>query len=204
MLRDGLGVPIEPRYSIYVLDEELTGPGAGVRVWRDRGGVTQRRIEIGRGIREEALPATLVHELTHWYMTPPWDRLPVALEEGFADFVTLMLAPGSRPGRFERYRQVLSDPAWPDPRKLLSVTRREAPRVPRRVREKAYAIGYILTHKIGIDPLRQLCSRSGEAGFDQIPPDALLASAGMSREQTAWLQALEVIVEEELANGTGQ
>lgn len=142
----------------------------------------------------ERVRATLTHELTHWYVDDAWKPLPHAAEEGLADLlavemnpqssasiqvtalVALMACPVHDPiAAFELKDWAFSD--LESAKRLQGIT----------------AIGFFVVSRIGVDGLRELCERAGNAGYEQVPAQWLLDRAGFANEDARqWKLSIEV------------
>jgi len=143
---------------------------SGVRVWRDSAGqMVDRRIELTADARD-ALRFLIAHELVHWCKSGPWDRLPHTIEEGFADYVALNLAPEFAIERRELFEARLKAASTEEMREVLVVDARDWPALPDDSKLLAYAVGFRVVEAVGLDGLRALCVRADAEQLPTIPP----------------------------------
>jgi hypothetical protein len=179
-----LGVPPKVGFVVHY-DDSVEGPN-GIRVWRDRRGkVIDRRIELG-GDSRDSQDFCVAHEMVHWNLQGVWTRLPVTVEEGLADYIALHLVPEFRDERERELRERLSnlDPELIDRAWMLEHATREdtAPEV----RSAAYAIGFDIVRRLGVDELRRLCALAESSGhavvprewFNALPPNVAPTPSG--------------------------
>ena len=162
-----LRVETKPHFVIWHVPEM---PAGGLRVARDEeGNITERRIELGTFMVHNQARFGVAHELVHWYAFGVWDRLPHAVEEGLADYIALQLAPELLDIRKADYGAT-SVGMTPERRaRVFACNEREWPRVSEEVRLDAYAIGYEIVQRLGIDGLRSLCDRAEAEHLERVP-----------------------------------
>jgi len=143
---------------------------AGMLVERDGdGNVRDRRIEIGDRALDVCPRFLVAHELVHWYMQGVWEHLPHAVEEGLADYIALQLVPEAREQRLAEHAETLANMTPERREKALEVSERTWATTPREVRSDAYAVGFEIVERFGIEGLRELCERAQREGRERVP-----------------------------------
>lgn len=173
---------VEPRpFAINAYQDDADHAG-GIRVERDRHGqIIGRTIELRAGVW--SAPRFLIaHEFTHWSVAgSPWDRLPHAAEEGLCDFVAGQVAPESRDERVldlkARAARGLDAPVDD----VLALTSRTWEHADVGAKQSAYALGYFLVERIGLERLRGLCESVVSLGPSDLSTEQLLEAAGLDR-----------------------
>lgn len=173
---------VEPRsFVIHAYADDADHAG-GIRVERDRHGqIIGRTIELRAGVW--SAPRFLIaHEITHWSVAgSPWDRLPHAAEEGLCDFVAGQVAPKSRDERVldlkARAARGLDAPIDD----VLALTSRTWEHADAGAKTSAYALGYFLVERIGLERLRRLCESGVAQGPSDVSTEQLLEAAGLDR-----------------------
>ena len=178
-----LAVEPEPAFVIWHVPKLESG---GIYVARDdEGNITDRRIEIGeQGVRRQARFA-VAHELVHWYATRAWDRLPHAIEEGLADTIGLELAPECLELRLSDYAATSVGMTAERRARALAITERTWAGASSELRDDAYAIGFEIVARVGIERLHTLCDRATTLKLDRVPLDWLGESNSTSEAATA-------------------
>lgn len=167
----------------------------------------------------------LAHELTHYLLGDAWLPLPMIVEEGLCDAIAGELDPYTGASRRLSHAVLLSSWLGPGvvvtisrapTRAAESITlrvnldREELPSVISMLRfdEKSYhtvrepkhhqllyAFGYVLVDRIGPEKLLELCARAGQAGVASVPPEWLLAAAGIDASQPdSWKRAIDGLI----------
>lgn len=172
-VRGRLGVASDAPFEIWHVRRPLGRIDAGLVVERDRRGApTAMRVEIGEEAYR-ALPRYVVaHELVHWYMRGTiWDRLPLVVEEGIAEFVAMDLDPESAASRKGQLVARLAN-LDPDGRAQAMGARRGAwSRRPRGEGSAIYAVGHDLVQRLGLEALRAMGERARSESLDEVPLD---------------------------------
>jgi hypothetical protein len=161
-----LGVAPEPPFVIYHVSgsERL-----GLAVRRDGDEIVERRIVIGDVALRDQACFSVAHELVHLYASAPWDRLPHTIEEGLADYIALQLAPEFRDKRVAELERRLASITPERRARALAVTERAWATTAREVRSDAYAVGFEIVQRCGIEGLRYLCQRAQREGRERVP-----------------------------------
>lgn len=162
-----LGVELAPPFVI----EHVSGTNVlGLDVQRDSADrIVSRRIVIGDAPLLKQARFSVAHELVHWYASDPWDRLPHAIEEGLADYIALQLAPEFRDARLEELARRRAEMTPERRERAIALTEREWNGAPKETRSDAYAVGYEVVERLGIEALRELCVQAREQGLARVP-----------------------------------
>ena len=161
-----LGVEPEPPFVIYHVSESES---LGLAVWRDGDEIVERRIVIGDAALRDQARFSVAHELVHWYASAPWDRLPHAIEVGLADYIAVHVAPAFRDERIAELDRRLASITPERREQALAVSERTWATTPREVRSDAYAVGFEIVQRFGIEGLRELCERAQREGRERVP-----------------------------------
>jgi hypothetical protein len=162
-----LGVEMAPPFVI----EEVSGlDGAGVDVKRDSADrIVSRRIVLGGAAMRVQANRIVVHELVHWYKADPWDRLPHVVEEGLAEYISLIFAPEFRDPRVAELAECRANLTPERRERALAVNRHNKDLIPKDERTEIYAVGYEIVERLGIDGVRALCVKAREQGLELAP-----------------------------------
>jgi hypothetical protein len=129
----------------------------------------------------------LTHELVHWYAVgTPWRRLPKAVEEGLADFLTCRIARRYELDRRRHHRAaraaVREGHVEVDFLRMLREDREDWGNYTALDHDILYAFGFTVVERIGVEGLYQLCLDHE----DGVPPALLLERARLTREGGGW------------------
>ena len=161
-----LRVAPEPPFVIhYVSGSE----SLGLAVRRDGDRIVERRIVIGEAALRDQARFSVAHELVHWYASAPWEHLPHAVEEGLADYIAVHIAPEFRDERVAELERRLSSITPERREQALDVSERTWATTPRDVRSDAYAVGFEIVQRLGIEGLRELCECAQREGRERVP-----------------------------------
>ncbi|MFO1010544.1 MAG: hypothetical protein U1F29_10825 [Planctomycetota bacterium] len=153
------------------------------------GHLVDRFIVVGSAGRH--LRAFLVaHECVHWLADGPWDRLPLALEEGLADLIACQLDPVGRAAKLYDLAHVPPRASFEEIEVALRVTRETWAGLTAAERERAYWVGYVVASRLGVEGLRELCVEAQAEGLRTVPIERVLALAGLGTDMRAWNAAL--------------
>ncbi|HTF86851.1 MAG TPA: hypothetical protein VK843_00460 [Planctomycetota bacterium] len=179
-----LQVEAEPPFVIWHMPEMHDG---GLFVERNfTGAIMDRRIGIGDFLLQAQPQFTVAHELVHWYATGIWDRLPHAVEEGVADTIALRFVPEWKQVRESELAMNLLAVTPARRSRALEVTERTWQSSPMELRFDAYAVGFEIAHRIGIDGLHGLCERAAALDLERIPVAWLEAPVGSAQNPLPW------------------
>lgn len=149
------------------------------------GRLVDRFIVVGSEGRH--LRAFLVaHECVHWFADGPWDRLPLALEEGLADLIACQLDPVGREAKFYDLARVPPAKSFDEVEAALRVTRETWAGLTAAERERAYWVGYAVASRLGVGGLRELAEQAAAEGAPFVPVKRALARAGLGTNLRAW------------------
>lgn len=151
---------------------------------------TTERIVIGSE-QNKSTSFALAHELAHWHATGLWDNLPQVVEEGLCDLVACEALGVSNPDS-DGYRFLLAlEGKNVDLEHELSRTASNYRDGGELELQVSYALGFALASKIGVDGLRRLCAEQERDGGGTIPPERILAAAGLdSQDVASWGAAI--------------
>lgn len=184
-------------------------------------------IELYLGSDDAQYRWILAHELSHYLLGDEWLPLPMIVEEGLCDTIAEKLDAVTGASRRLSHAVLLSSWLGPglqvtrvnpengrsetvqlrvliDPEELPSVVSMlrfdeksyHTVRHPR-YNQLLYAFGYLLVNRIGVEKLSQLCAQARTAGVPTIPPEWLLAAAGISPgDKDSWKQAVDCLIGE--------
>ncbi len=173
---------VQPQSFVIHAYQDDPDRAGGIRVRRDgRGEVVERLIELRAGVR--TAPRFLIsHELTHWNVArTAWDRLPQFAEEGLCDFVAGVVAPEHRGERVLDLQMRAARGLDAHVDDVFVLTARTWEKADGAVKSSAYALGYFLVERIGLDRLGQLCRSSLALGPTDVSIEQLLEAAGLDR-----------------------
>ncbi len=153
------------------------------------GHLVDRFIVVGSEGRH--LRAFLVaHECVHWWADGPWDRLPLALEEGLADLIACQLDPVGREAKLYDLAHVPPATSFEEIEAALRVTRETWAGLSTAERERAYWVGYVVASRLGVEGLRELAEQAAGDGVRMVPPERVLERVGLDADVRAWNAAL--------------
>ncbi|MBL8860743.1 MAG: hypothetical protein JNK02_01930 [Planctomycetes bacterium] len=149
------------------------------------GHLVDRFIVVGSEGRH--LRAFLVaHECVHWWADGPWDRLPLALEEGLADLIACQLDPVGREAKLYDLAHVPPAASFEEIEAALRVTRETWAGLTAAERERAYWVGYVVASRLGVDGLRELAEQAALDGVRFVPPERVVDRVGLGRNVQTW------------------
>lgn len=153
------------------------------------GHLVDRFIVVGSEGRH--LRAFLVaHECVHWWADGPWDRLPLALEEGLADLIACQLDPAGREAKLYDLAHVPPAASFEEIEAALCVTRETWAGLTAAERDRAYWVGYVVASRLGVEGLRELAEQAEVTGSHYVSPDRVVDRLGIGRGVQAWSPAL--------------
>jgi hypothetical protein len=171
LICSSLNVEPEPPFVIWHMPEMKA---AGLLVERDLADkILGRWVEIGDVMAREQTRFAVAHELVHWYARGTWDRLPHAVEEGLADELGLEFAPEWRDIREAELAHRLASMTQQRRARTFEVTERTFDGASEEIRLDAYAVGFEIVHRIGIDGLRLFCERAAVENLKRVPSEWL-------------------------------
>ncbi len=138
----------------------------------------------------------LAHELVHWYFDGVWTQLTGVMEEGVADWIAGSLDPVNldviAKSRFKSLRKVVQ----PNPILALQISRSEWLGAHSIDPDSTLSsIGFVITMRLGLDRVRELCKRSRALGYDAVPAQWLLDAAELPasdvRQWDLWPRSVE-------------
>lgn len=132
----------------------------------------------------------VAHELVHWSADGAWDRLPLVLEEGLADLIASQLDPIGREAKLYDLARVPAAENFGEIEAALGVSRETWAALVPAERYRAYWVGYIVTNRIGVEGLRELCAEAEAEGLRTVPIERVLVRAGLGTDVRAWNAAL--------------
>jgi hypothetical protein len=185
----------------------------------------QSWIELHLGSDATQYRWILAHELSHYLLGDEWLPLPMIVEEGLCDTIAERLDPATGASRRLSHAVLLSSWLGPglyvtqtqpetgrsetvhlrvriDPDELPSIVSMlrfdeksyHSVRDPKH-NQLLYAFGYLLVNRIGIEKLSQLCSQARTAGVETVPPEWLLAAAGIRPgDAESWKRAVDGLI----------
>ena len=149
------------------------------------GHLVDRFIVVGSEGRH--LRAFLVaHECVHWFADGPWDRLPLALEEGLADLIACQLDPVGREAKLYDLAHVPSAASFDEIEAALRVTRESWAGLTAAESERAYWVGYVVARRLGVEGLRELAEQAALDGVRLIPSERVVDRVGLGRNVQTW------------------
>lgn len=152
------------------------------------GHLVDRFIVVGSEGRH--LRAFLVaHECAHWLADGPWDRLPLALEEGLADLIACQLDPVGREAKLYDLGRVPPAASFEEIEAALRVTRETWAGLTAAERERAYWVGYVVASRLGVDGLRELAELAVAEGVRFVSPEHAVSRVGLERDVRRWNRA---------------
>jgi hypothetical protein len=153
------------------------------------GRIVDRFIVVGSEVRH--LRAFLVaHECVHWFADGPWDRLPLALEEGLADLIASQLDPIGREAKLYDLAHVPPAASFEEIEAALRVTRETWAGLTAAEHERAYWVGYVVASRIGVGGLRELAEQSEVDGLRLVSPDRVVDRMKLGEDVQAWTREL--------------
>ncbi len=141
----------------------------GLQVERRNDRIVDRRILIGEFALRYQPRFSIAHELVHWYVCPPWDRLPHVVEEGLADFIAVEFDPKMRAIRVPELEQRIAEVTPERRARTYAITNRTQSRTPADVKHDMYAVGFEIVRRLGIERLRELCERAEREALTEAP-----------------------------------
>ena len=152
------------------------------------GQLVDRFIVVGSEGRH--LRAFLVaHECVHWFFDGPWDRLPLALEEGLADLIACQLDPLGHAAKLYDLAHVPPAVSFDEIEAALRVTRKTWAGLTAAERDRAYWIGYVVASRLGVEGLRELAEQAAVDGVGFVSPQPVVDRVGLGRDVQAWNRA---------------
>lgn len=156
-------------------------------VERDRdGAILSRRIEIGDFMARRQTRFAVGHELVHWYARGVWDRLPHAVEEGLADELALRCSEELRGVRAMEFTAALASLTPERRARALALDERSWKDVSAEACSDAYAVGFEIVQRVGVDNLRALCERAENEGVERVPSAWLDAPSPTDTAPNPW------------------
>ncbi|HUR28794.1 MAG TPA: hypothetical protein VM509_11450 [Planctomycetota bacterium] len=155
------------------------------------GQILSRRIDIGDVGARRQMRFLIGHELVHWYARGVWDRLPHAVEEGLADELGLRFSEDLRLLRGTELAVALASVTPERRARVLAVNERSWKSASAELRFDAYAVGFEMVQRIGVDGLRALCERAEDEGLERVPV-AWLGAPQPEGASDAWKLRLEL------------
>jgi hypothetical protein len=161
-----LDIELTPPFVIYhYFDSEATG----VLVERKKDRMVDRWILIGEFALRYQPRFTVAHELVHWYVCPPWDRLPHVVEEGLADFIAIEFDPRLGSVRVPELEHRIAEITAERRTRTYAITNRTMERTPEDVKSDMYAVGFEIVRRLGLERLRELCERAEREALAEAP-----------------------------------
>lgn len=182
-------------------------------------------IEVQLGSDPQQYRWILAHEFTHYLLGDEWLPLPMIVEEGLCDLVAEQLDPATGAQRRMSHAVLLASWLGPGLSVTrtdratgrmetitlrVNIDREEMPSVVSMLRfdersyhsirdpkqnQLLYAFGYLLVSRIGIEKLSALCAQAREAGVDAVPPEWLLAAAGVRPgDEESWKRVVDGLI----------
>lgn len=207
---------LEAPRSLELRITRARGAPAAVTHWR--GALEERRdpwIELALDDDPDAQRFLVGHELAHALLDRTWQHLPQIVEEGLADRAGERASPGYAARRRLAHAVRLAswtgaglvlgggaplvarldEDALRSPEELLALDGRTYHALrPAENRELAYAFGYLIVERVGIEALRQMCAQAEREGRAKLGAAELLAAARLDpRDRRTWARAVEAL-----------
>lgn len=184
---------IRPEHSepvrVVVLDEAADPYAEAYTHEFVRDGRLVDRVIVVGSRRKHLRGFVVAHEIVHWMADGPWDRLPLALEEGLADLVAGQLDPVGREAKDYDLAHVPPASSFEEIEAALRASRETWDGLRPSERDRAYWVGAIVARRLGVDGLRALAVEAARSGAHYVSSGAVIDRLGLGRDVAAWNEA---------------